>query len=501
MPSAANSGSSKLATLRPARWRWSSRLAFLVMVGVAGCTLAGAALGLSREATHQTQEFRAAAGVVFLVCAFWQAWILRHVYSRRDRLKAFTLGLISPFWQWLILALAGSYSIALAIGPGAAAQNAFAALAVFSYTAVLYRYTRKAKQPALAARGVNSPRFSVRQTAAWGICGLIVAGFGAEISLRVIDFFSDQPTPVANFVRRSTLPVGVEYRGRVPNQLGFWDDEFHLTAKDQTNRRVVILGDELTMTGDAESNFVSLLDQRLSQTDVQHFGVSGASPREYAVVLSAEAAQFRPDVVLVMVNLANDITDAPRLPGAFEWRGLRLYEWSLRRWKPESLQPAARISNEHTTRDYATLLQIAEQDLTVCRAPMTSDVRGQWQATFASLRNLQATCQRLGAELVVVAVPSRAQVDVALQTAARRRLGLSSAEVDGSLPQRRMIAFAEQSKIAFVDLTPVIGSEGADGFTSNCTEWTGETHRRLAEFLSPVIASRLDGTAEMFAAR
>ena len=146
---------------------------------------------------------------------------------------------------------------------------------------------------------------------------------------------------------------------------------------------------------------------------------------------------------------------------------------------------------EEPPADYEMLLSGAESDLAVCRTPLDDTTRQQWGQTFESLRQLQETCSRLNCELVIVMMPCRVQVDSALRSNVQRRLGLAADHVDVHLPQRRLMAFAEELGLVLLDATPMIAPEGCQGFRRHAPDWTAETHARIAEFLAPAVAARL----------
>lgn len=535
MPRSDQSGSSVTGTCRakpaPGEQRtltWTSRAAFLLLLAVAGCSLAVAGkLAAQESATADSsapaEDYRAAAMIVLAACGLWQLALIRRAWRTRDRLKVVTMGIMSPFWQSLLLCLAGSYALALTIGPGVAAQNVFAALAVFSYTLNLARFVRGPGSRVNPPWQDHRSPFGPRRAAIWALCGLILLASATELGLRIHETLTRQPLLVQDRVRRATLPPGVEFHGRTSNRLGYWDEEFQ--APQANEYRVVVLGDELTLAGDATSNFVTQLEAQASDVNVLHFGINGASPAEYVVTLAAEAAPYQPQLVLVVVNLANDVTEQKSLPGPFDWRGLRLCAWTARTWgvpQPPVQEPVASetrsrgrfqlagavtadVVTESANDDtafgdtfYQQLLHAAEQQLTLCRQPISPELERQWAATQASLLDLQETCRELNCRLVVVLAPSRLQVDGKLRDVAARRSGCGADDVDAGLPQRQLANFAESAGITTVDLTPILEQAAGAGYLQNEAEWTAETHARIAEFLLPVIEASATRTASAF---
>ncbi len=94
------------------------------------------------------------------------------------------------------------------------------------------------------------------------------------------------------------------------NERGWRDAPAALEAPPGT-RRIVTLGDSFTfgVIADYGERFTERLEQDLPATEVINLGVTGYGTDQELRVLEEEGVRYRPDVVLLMAFLSNDLLD------------------------------------------------------------------------------------------------------------------------------------------------------------------------------------------------
>lgn len=210
------------------------------------------------------------------------------------------------------------------------------------------------------------------------------------------------------------------------NALGLRDDPMSSSAKPRKHR-VVALGDSFTLgfTVEREDLFVDLLERKWQaegrDLDVVNTGTEGYSTDQEAAWLDQHGADYKPDLVLVF-PYENDIfwcgedhyqkfpkpryePDGSRAAGALQDPGPKSLQdrsavANLLLPKKDLDQYFAVEGNPKLRKEFAPLL-VDEPDF---MANAKARARG-------SLIALQRACGRIGAELVVVPIPSHSAVD------------------------------------------------------------------------------------------
>lgn len=106
---------------------------------------------------------------------------------------------------------------------------------------------------------------------------------------------------------------GPQWSGKVPattNAAGWRDAEF---ARERTPgvRRIVALGDSFVfgVGVDYGERFTELLEQKIPKVEVLNFGANAFGTDQELRTLETEALGYKPDLVIVVVFLGNDLVD------------------------------------------------------------------------------------------------------------------------------------------------------------------------------------------------
>ena len=159
----------------------------------------------------------------------------------------------------------------------------------------------------------------------WAVYILIMLPLAAEAGLRIYALAANDPVTVTYVTNQLKLTPGSEVRGQRINDCGYWDGPF--TVEGAPGRfRVAAVGDEVTLCGNTQTNFLAQIERLVPQLEVYNFGIPESDPRQFAAQIASEVASYRPDLVLVFFSVGTDLTQSVPLPSAFQWENLRLVQ-------------------------------------------------------------------------------------------------------------------------------------------------------------------------------
>ena len=405
----------------------------------------------------QPQPYRAAAGVFLLLVAIcharlmllgWRSGTLAHL--RLDRRPL--------FWRWLAVGPVACYLIALALGPDPAVFHVFvAALAAWATLAfvplAISPSTRQRLAQRLALRSVRRLGW-----AAFLLCAALLI---SEATVRLYAAVGGESLPATYVARGRRLAPGEQFRGRAVNSQGYWDAEFQQDARPGMFR-IAALGDDALLAGTAQSNYLAEIERSVPGIEIYNFGLPDAGPREYAAQLGHEVATYRPDLVLTFLSLGDDVTRQLPTPGAFDWRGLGLYQLAAR------LTAAPGIALDETCEiDREAYLRAASVQLAVCRTPLDETMLARWEESLAWLDRIARFCERNDIPQALVLLPGEFQVSPVLCDGLCRNAGYERGQIDLDLPQRRLAAFANDRELPLFDLLPHLRAAAEYPFERN----------------------------------
>ena len=220
------------------------------------------------------------------------------------------------------------------------------------------------------------------------------------------------------------------------NRDGLRDRE-HALAKPTGVRRVVSLGDSTTLGWGLrpEEAYPQVLQDRASalgrNLEVFNVGLGGWSTRQELIAYRRLARPYQPDLVLLGICL-NDFAEMQNnLARPPAWLGALHLRFALVR----------RIVRAED-REIGSIEELFGQ-------PPSPRVEDGFRRVFEDVRTLRDEVKADGAELVVLLLPYRQQVEAGAVPA---------------VPQRRMAEFCAKEKIRFLDLLPVLRGSGESGF-------------------------------------
>jgi len=298
-----------------------------------------------------------------------------------------------------------------------------------------------------------------------------------------------------NLVRRQVSPHwDVEIR---TNAQGRRD---HEDARDSGDAAVILgLGDSQAFGWGVplEDSFYSIAE-RESGLRIVKAAVPGTGPWDYVEMLQLVGAELRPRLVVASIFVGNDFTDAAygqaseRLAvdrgllirrGASSWRDVLarrshlvqvLRAWQFNRARSNGAGTGRGRIWDDAMREYAEIHLAQDVDRSA-RA---------YAETERALDALHASCNRLGARLLVLAVPRSWQIDEAEAAEMRRGLGYAESDLEMLRPQRFLAEWGARQNVRVLTPTP-----DADGmFFSPDAHLTPAGHRAVAEVLTPALA-------------
>ena len=198
-------------------------------------------------------------------------------------------------------------------------------------------------------------------------------------------------------------------------------------------------------------------------------------------------AALRPDLVLAVVSVCEDLTHESDASSWFDWRQLELPRYFAK----TSASPVATLdSRAAANNDFESFLRVLGPQLAACRTPIDETMRARWQHTFSELDGLLESCQRQQVPLAIVLVPGEFQVDRALGATLARRMGYTSEQFDVDLPQRRMAGFADLRKLPLLDLLPHLRLCRQSTYEPNGTAWNAQGDTVAASAIGGWLESR-----------
>jgi hypothetical protein len=332
---------------------------------------------------------------------------------------------------------------------------------------------------------------AIALTSTW----ILASALLLEIGLRVYVPFSNSPLFLPEKVesadetaevelrvaqRRSTRLFGVPF-----NSLGFRDQEVEVPKPDDVFRTVVLADSFGVISRVPDSHFfLNLAEADLAGTtgakrpELVNLGISAIGPHHYLAVLKRWGIWLDPDLVVVCFFLGNDFNPDP-IEEAFqsEWDRLLTYRIVTRlarlarapRPDSEPTADPAGVDGESTARSREIPAYIEDWMLETPTLPRDEFerivVRRAWifdpnadPARFALavdyLERMQEIAAReTGRPLVVVLVPSQAQVDPELARAIEEKRG---GRLDLEQPNRYLAAALEPERFVVIDLLPAL---------------------------------------------
>ena len=337
------------------------------------------------------------------------------------------------------------------------------------------------------------------------------------------------------------------------NSLGLRDHE--LGARRPGTLRLLGLGDSFTFgvhAGPLEKCYLKQLETRLDAqlarqplaapgrselhaVEIVNAGMDGYGTPQEVGLLQKLAAAVQPDGLLLGFYLGNDFTDNSGRTRMTVVDGYQMLEDSAAPFRREfaPMQRRARLFLNTRSELYLFFKRrvLHPEGAALSRAPgaaalapdasahhagpksfdyyrydsgfadcMRSELSPTMQVAMQETRHafeqLRAWCDAHGTRALVVAIPAQEQVDPAERRRWLDRFGLSEADFDFELPNRRLADLAHSCGLEVFDLTPGFAARVARGdtlFMRTDTNWNAAGHAAAAELLAePVLRHLVD---------
>jgi hypothetical protein len=318
-----------------------------------------------------------------------------------------------------------------------------------------------------------------------------------EVCLRAQAVCSGEAPALANALQACRLVPGHNYgAGLRGNRLGYPGPEFQ-RERQPGIARIAALGNSFAVGPIVPfaDNYLTLLQRDRPATEVYNFGVSGAGPREYALILRREVLAFQPDLVLVSLFVTHDVTELLPTPRHLDPRQHSLY-WLFARnrgpaqpcWEetPPDAGPVARLLPDTLTPSAFRVVEA--QRLAVCRIPDVPGLEKKWRRTLHDLRRLVEDCRTHQILVAFVLIPDEAQVDPDVLDDLFQSGVLDPRTFDRDRPQRRLREFCTAAGVPCLDLLPVFQGR-TDLYAPRNTHWNVTGNRLAARVLADWLAA------------
>ncbi len=398
---------------------------------------------------------------------------------------------IAPLRQLFSGVVAACVFVMLVLGGSAAARPVFHGLAAMWVAAVMALHLRRRAVGQPAGADPSGPVRIWRRLSGW----LDVAAFNAalavvlgEIALRGYAAWAGVSPLVADSLEAYKLAPHRDYGNVRANAHGYPGREFRVERISGVFR-VAALGDSFAV-GPAvryADNYLQLLERKLPRTEVFNFGVSGTGPREYLTILRNEVWTYHPDLVLVSVFVGNDVTETLATPRRMDPRQSALGLFAIRTWRlwrrradagagPSPSEPAVAPTPALSE---SAFREVEARRLAVCLADPPAGMERKWRQCLAALDGIVAECRRRHVAVGFVLIPDNFQVDPAVLRLAVADGGHQPADVDITLPQRRLGAFLRGRGVPCLDLLEAFRG-CANGYAPRDTHWNARGNQVAA---------------------
>lgn len=299
--------------------------------------------------------------------------------------------------------------------------------------------------------------------------------------------------------------VNLEYNMTIQlNSDGFRDDKF-TSLKMPGILRIFVLGDSFPFGVGVEENesFPSLLEEELNKNfpnkriEVYNFGLPGRGPYAYLYVFKKYLFKYKPDLVITMLYLHNDI-----MKGSLKFERLKFLTFpNLRQFIQKSLlqvdslkDKAFQLSKvEQKYKDYtkqglinsALLLQgYYFKNVTKYYQTLTDNFNFN-SYNKEILLSLDTGSKKAGARFILVLIPQGSRISTEVRKA-QEKLGFiydgNFAEGSDKL-QKSIISFANEKEIYTIDLLPYLQDYSEEIYYPIDSHWNKLGHKFVSDIL------------------
>lgn len=306
------------------------------------------------------------------------------------------------------------------------------------------------------------------------------------------------------------------------NSWGFRDDPVPSDHDDM--RKILVLGDSFVSNVSVRDDevFTEVLEGMLENTAVLNFGVNGYGQVQEYLLLRQWLDRIDPDIVILLIYVRNDFDDNVGvnwryLPPVARWDS----EYSNLRLEP----PPSDFASDES--DYERLLTLCGRShlyyLVNSRLDILIDRLTQWReseyeaslytppelylcrvepsrSTGLLYKTMETLLLKIAryvegrkTPMMFVIAPSFLQADADLWASAMMEYDVDPKDCMRSLPNRRLMQFADENGLVMLDLLPILESELRKGrriFNPEEQHWTSEGNRIVADAVLDYLRSK-----------
>lgn len=458
--------------------------ALCVALLVALVWLAVGASQLAHQWRDGWREFRAASAVMLLVAGTTQLLLARHM-ARERRFAGLDFRQLRALVLWQCVVLSVAVWIGLLLGPAPEARYVTRAVAAWGWSVSLAVLVIPAWCERLQrwdhVRGIHIVAvctlwLSVSFVTSESLCWTIDRVAGIEPRSRVR-------------VQTAKLPPGSEFRGSKVNQLGYWDDEFR-PESDPRLLRVAVLGHDVPLSGDAQTNCLAQLERQLPNVEAYNFGLRQSGPRGFVTQFESDVLRYRPQLVLTFINVGDDVLDPGEASRDYDWRSLRTVQWTAHSLRMPLFRPIAGATPLANATSFEQRLHVEAARLAICRTPLDGLMQQRYRELSQQIERLAKRCAKHKVPMALVLVPSEFQVAPVLRESLLRRAGYEPRQIDLELPQRQLASFAHAQQLPLVDLLPYFRAASQAPYTIETGELSPAGRELIVQVLGGWLQSR-----------
>lgn len=299
------------------------------------------------------------------------------------------------------------------------------------------------------------------------------------------------------------------------NSFGFRD---HPVTAGHEKKKLMVVGDSFVSNISVRDNdvFTEIMEQQLPSSDVLNFGVNGYNQVQEYLLLKDWVDKINPDLIVLVIYTRNDFTENTGEDWLFgrPYVSLEGHDSTLTFHDPPKFKQATerekiwnfyRKSHVYTLADRALLnMAMAFQGIDgnpkpsfyaipesyLCRNRPSREIRTLFSIMEKLLLNVSAFANEKKVPLVMVIAPSIVQVQDDMWS--DLTAGISAEAYTRSLPNDRLMQFANENNLKMIDLLPVLQSKSREGkkmYNITDQHWSAEGNRVVADAIVDYLKS------------
>lgn len=310
-----------------------------------------------------------------------------------------------------------------------------------------------------------------------GLCEVFLRLFLPQIS-DYTDMFEVDPYLGWKFVANKEGQI--VYLGALKNTirtnaLGFRDEE----PKRDKRKKILVLGDSFVSNISVEDDevFTEIMEDSLQDFDVLNFGVNGYGQVQEYLLMEKWFDAIQPNVIVLIIYVQNDFTDNTGNYGIYfrPYACLEGSDSNLSIRPPAKVRPNAKpqgtsdlLWKSHLARLISRTKKnlfatpdslIVPAEITSCRLRIDQDFELKFRIMEKLLLKIAAFGKDRNTPVVLALAPSIIQVEDHVWKSLLDEYHETEQNYSRSLPNERLMKFAEMNNIMMLDLFPILRKE------------------------------------------